>query len=172
MGRAEVTTIIHAPAAAVWNSLNDITRTPEWVVGLEQAEITTPGAYGAGTSYTDYNRLGPALQTTPWHITAFEPMTRQVHVSESAALPTTMTLSLSPVPEGTRLHMLVEYRFMPRLGLFSRLVEAVMMNRALGGVLRQNQANLNAYLQRRAQEQQVAAAWNGVEYAFQPPHMG
>lgn len=149
MGRAEAATIIHAPVETVWNTLNDIEHTPDWVVGLEKAEIVTPGAYGLDAIYHDHNRLGPLPQVTPWHVTAFEPMTRQVHESKSAALPSKMALTLSPTPEGTRLHMAVEYRFLPRLGFISRIFESLVMNRVLTGVLRQNQANLNTYLAAR-----------------------
>ncbi|MBI5667702.1 MAG: SRPBCC family protein [Chloroflexi bacterium] len=150
MGYAEATTLIHAPVEAVWNALNDIDHTPDWVVGLEKAEIVTPGDYGLGAIYHDHNRLGPLPQVTPWHVTTFEPMIRQVHESQTAALPSRMTLTLTPAPEGTRLHMAVEYRFLPRLGVISRILESLVMNRVLTGVLRQNQANLNAYLTRLA----------------------
>lgn len=149
MGRIDVATTVQAPLEAVWNCLNDIDHTPEWVVGLEAAAVTTPGPYGAGTVYHDYNRLGPFLQVTPWRITAFDPMTYQVHESESTMLPSRMILNLSPTPEGTRLQMIVEYRLLPRLGPVSRLLENLLFNRLLAGVLRQNQANLNAYLSRK-----------------------
>lgn len=149
MGWTEAATIIHAPVEAVWNSLNDIAQTPKWVVGLERAEIITDGDYSRGTIYNDYNRLGPVLQTTSWQVTVFEPMQRQVHVSDSAVLPTTMTLTLTPVPEGTRLNMEVMYTFLPQLGLFSRWFEGAVMNRILNQVLRQNQANLDVYLTQR-----------------------
>jgi uncharacterized protein YndB with AHSA1/START domain len=148
MGYAEASRIINAPVEAVWNALNDIDHTPDWVTGLENAEIVTTGEYGAGTIYTDYNRLGPVLQTTPWRITVFEPMTHQVHESESATLPSKMTIKLTPAPEGTHLHMIVEYQFLPRLGAFGRLLENVLMNRLIKQVLTQNQTSLDVYLGR------------------------
>lgn len=150
MGYVEAATTINAPVQAVWDALNDIDHTPEWVVGLEAAEVKTSGPFGAGTVYHDHNRLGPFPQVTPWEIIVFEPMTRQVHQSQSAALPSTMTLNLSPTAEGTRLQMIVEYRFLPRLGPVSRFLEGLLMNRLLKQVLRQNQANLNKYLGRQS----------------------
>ena len=150
MGTVEAAATVHAPIEAVWGCLNDIAHTPEWVVGLEAAEVKTPGPYGLGAIYHDHNRLGPMLQVTPWRITAFEPETLQVHESESATLPSKMTLNLSPAPEGTRLQMIVEYRFLPWLGPVSRLIEAVLMNRLLKGVLRRNLANLNEYVARKS----------------------
>ncbi|MBZ0300201.1 MAG: SRPBCC family protein [Anaerolineae bacterium] len=146
MGTVEAGTIIHAPVKVVWDCLNDIDHTPEWVVGLVAAEIVTSGTYGEGSVYHDHNRLGPFLQTTPWTVTAFESLAHQVHESDSAALPSKMTLNVSPDPEGTYLEMIVEYRLLPRLGVVSRLLEQVLMNRMLKQVLKQNQANLNAYL--------------------------
>lgn len=146
MGYVESAALIHASVETVWQTLNDIDHTPDWVTGLEKAEIITTGAYGAGTIYQDYNRLGPMLQVTPWHITVFEPMTRQIHVSESANLPSTITLTLTPTPEGTQLVMQVEYRFLPRLGIVSRWLEKLLMNRVLKQVIQQNQASLNRYL--------------------------
>lgn len=146
MGYAQAASIIHAPVEVVWDCLNDIDHTPQWVTGLEDAKIVTTGSYGVGTIYHDYNRLGPALQVTPWRITTFEPMTRQVHQSESATLPSTMILNLSAAPEGARLQFVVEYRLLPRLGLVSRLLEQVLMNRLITQVLKQNLAGLDAYL--------------------------
>lgn len=149
MAWTQATTIIHAPVETVWNALNDIARTPEWVVGLEKSEVVTDGDYGKGTIYTDTNRLGPFLQTTRWLVWVYEPMNRQSHVSSSAMLPTTMELKLTPVPEGTRLQMEVMYRLLPQLGFLSRIFEAAVMNRLLAQILRQNQANLDVYLARQ-----------------------
>jgi uncharacterized protein YndB with AHSA1/START domain len=146
MGYAEAVETIHAPLEMVWDTLNDIDHTHKWVVGLERAEITTEGSYGVGTVYHDYNRLGPALQVTAWHIVVFEPMTRQVHVSDSDALPSKMVIVMAQRAEGTRVRMSVEYRFMPKWGRFSRLFETLVMNHILSGVLRQNLGRLNAYL--------------------------
>ncbi len=150
MGYVESAALIHASVETVWQTLNDIDRTPEWVTGLEKAEVITTGVYGAGTIYQDYNRLGPMLQVTPWYITIFEPMTRQIHVSESASLPSTMTLTLTPTVEGTRLVMQVEYRCLPRLGLLSRWLEKLLMNQVLKQVIQQNQASLNRYLSQKS----------------------
>jgi uncharacterized protein YndB with AHSA1/START domain len=146
MGYVSVSSVIHAPAESVWNALNDIDRTPDWVVGLEAAEIVTEGDYGHGSIYHDHNRLGPFPQVTPWHVTVFDPMAKQVHKSESTSLPTQMTLNLSPAAEGTHLQMIVEYRLLPRLGVISQLFERLVMNRLLAGVVKQNQANLDQHL--------------------------
>ena len=146
MGQVTAARTVHAPIETVWQCLNDIDHTPEWVTGLAAAEIKTPGAYSVGTIYHDTNRLGPMLQVTPWHITTFDPPTRQVHESESTTLPSTMILNLSPVPDGTQVEMIVHYRFLPRLGLVSRAFEGLVMNRLLKRVLRQNLTNLDDYL--------------------------
>jgi len=157
MGHAEAATVIHAPVEVVWNCLNDIEHTREWVVGLVDAEIVTSSPYGVGTIYKDYNRLGPMLQVTPWRITVFEPLRCQVHESESASLPSKMTLNLLPAPDGsTYLQMIVEYQFLLRLGLIGRVLEGLLMNRLLKQVLRQNQANLNAYLRRPVKPKAVS----------------
>ena len=149
MGRAEASTLIYAPIDVVWYCLNDIDHTPEWVVGLTSAEIKTAGAYDVGTIYVDYNKFGPIPQTTSWLVTVFEPMTRQVHVSQSKILPTTMRLDLAPAAEYTRLRFTVEYRFLPNTGIIGRALENLLMNRLLSQVIRQNLNNLNAYVGRR-----------------------
>lgn len=146
MGYTEATTTIHAPVEIVWASLNDIARTPDWVTGLADARLETPEPVGVGSVYTDYNRLGPFLQVTRWRVTVFEPHKLQVHESESAVLPSRMTLELSPTTAGTALRMTVEYRLLPGLGAISRALESALMNHLLQRVLRQNQASLNAYL--------------------------
>ncbi|MBZ0287820.1 MAG: hypothetical protein K8I30_09415, partial [Anaerolineae bacterium] len=71
------------------------------------------------------------------------------HESQSAVLPSKMTLTLSPLAGGqTRLIMDVSYRFLPQLGFISRAFERLVMNRVLSGVIHQNQVNLDRYLQR------------------------
>lgn len=146
MGYAQATNDIHAPIEAVWDALNDIDHTPAWVEGLERAEVITPPPYGVGTIYTDYNWLGPFLQVTNWQITHFEPYAQQVHESQSRVLPSAMTMTLTAIPEGARLDMAVNYRFLPRFGVVGRLLEKWVMNRLLAQVLKQNQVNLNVYL--------------------------
>jgi uncharacterized protein YndB with AHSA1/START domain len=146
MGYADASSVVDAPVEAVWNALNDIDHTPDWVVGLEKATIETSGPYGAGTIYHDFNRLGPVLQVTPWHITEFEPMSHQVHVSASAVLPSKMTLNLSPANQGTALTFVVEYQLLPKWRAVGRLLERLLMNRMIKSVLKQNIARLNVYL--------------------------
>jgi hypothetical protein len=148
VGHVRQTRIIDAPPQAVWNALNDISRTPQWVVGLVGAELVTPGPVGLHSVYIDYNRLGPFPQKTTWHITEFEPLVCQVHESTSRILPTTMTLGIAAVPGGTRLEMVVDYAFLPQLGKVGRWLERVLMNRMLGQVIAQNQAQLAAHLSR------------------------
>jgi carbon monoxide dehydrogenase subunit G len=146
MGFVRQQRIIDATPQAIWNALNDIDRTPAWVVGLARAEQVTPGPMAKDSVYIDYNRLGPFLQKTTWMVTEFEPLVCLVHVSGSRVLPTTMTLGLSPADGGTRLVMIVEYAFLPQLGVVGRWLERVLMNRMLGQVIAQNQAQLAAYL--------------------------
>jgi len=153
MGYAEAIQTIKAPVEMVWDTLNDINHTPKWVVGLERAEVTTAGAYGVGTIYTDHNRIGPMLQRTAWQITEFEPKSRQVHISDSTSLPSKMVIVMAARAEGTRVRMSVEYQFMPQWGVASRVFESLVMNHVLSGVLRQNLAQLNGYLQLQEKEQ-------------------
>jgi hypothetical protein len=146
MGRAEANIIVGASAEAVWNLLNDIDHTPEWVVGLVDAEMQTQGKYGVGSVYVDHNRIGPIPQVTPWTVTEFDPMSRQVHESDSNVLPSTMIINLGRVSKGTHIQMIVKYRFMPFLGPISAFIEKYLMDKMLKQVLKQNLANLNTYL--------------------------
>lgn len=142
--------IIEAPLHEVWAALNDIHHTPEWVVGLERAELVSPDEFGQGSVYIDYNRLGPFLQKTPWCITEFEPYVGQVHVSASSVIPTTLTMRLAPAPEGVRLEMTIDFQFLPRFGALGRFLERRLMSRVIAKVIAQNLASLNQHLKRRA----------------------
>lgn len=155
MGYAEASQIIHAPIEKVWNTLNDIDNTSKWVVGLEKAEIKTVGDFGKDSVYTDYNRLGPIPQITDWRVAEFEPMSRQVHMSNSEGLPSTMTLSLSSISEGTLLKMTVDYHFMPHWGVISRVFEGLVMNHMLKSVLKQNMSHLDSYLQKNTRNKRT-----------------
>ena len=149
MSRVERSIIINAPASAVWNLLDDLQHTPDWVVGLERVENITPGPVRVGTVYHDIDRIGPFLQRTSWTITAFEPMSQQIHVSESSVLPSTMILNITLEGAGVRFEQIVEYRFLRQLGLFSRLLEKVLMNHLLKLAFKQIQANLKAHIEQQ-----------------------
>lgn len=149
MGQVTAKMIVSAPVEAVWNCLNDIDNTPRWVVGLERAEWVTKPPVAVGSIYIDYNRLGPFPQVTPWHVRAFQPMSHMIHESESALLPSRMTINIKSVLFGTEVEMIVEYRFLPKLGIISRVFESWVMNRALPQVLKQNLLQMEAYLQQQ-----------------------
>jgi hypothetical protein len=149
MSLVERSIILNTSSSNVWNVLNDLQHTPDWVVGLERTENITPGPVGVGTIYHDINRIGPLLQRTPWTITEFEPMSRQVHVSESSVLPSTMILTITPEGAGVRFEQIVEYRFLPQLGPLSRLLEKAVMNRLLKLAFKQIQANLKTYIEQQ-----------------------
>jgi hypothetical protein len=149
MAHAETTAIIRAPVEAVWHALNDIDNTKDWVVGLEKAVIITTGEFGVGSAYYDYNRLGPFLQKTLWRITEFEPTTQQAHVSESKVLPSTIRFALSPVPEGTYVRMVVDFQFLPQLGIIGRLLERAVLSQGIENIISKNLANLDVYLARK-----------------------
>ena len=154
MGYVEAARLINAPVETVWNSLHDIARTPEWVVGLEKAEITTSGPPGEGTIYMDYNRLGPFLQVSPWHITTFEPMRQQVHESHSKTIPSRLTLNLAPAAGGTHLQFIMEFQFLPQLRPVGQLLENLLLKRMISQIIHQNLVNLDAYLTAQAQATQ------------------
>ena len=149
MGRVEATAFVDAAFEIVWNTLNDIDNTPEWVVGLQAAEVKTAGVYGLGTIYDDYNRLGPVLQKTAWRITRFEPTTCQIHESESTIFPAKLIMNLSPLNDNTRVQMIIDYRVLPKLGPISRLLEYMLTNCLLKMMLKQNLRRLNQYLRQR-----------------------
>lgn len=149
MERVRSAGIIHASLEEVWATLNDIAHTPDWVVGLERAALTTPAPFGKGSVYIDYNRLGPFLQATPWRVTEFVPLVCQVHVSESRVIPSTLTMGVSMATEGTRLEMTMEVEFLPQLGALGRLLERHLMKRAVHHVITNNLVNLDRLLTAR-----------------------
>jgi len=149
MPRVHHASIINAPLPDVWAALNDIAHTPEWVVGLERAELISPDEFGRGSVYVDYNRLGPFPQKTAWCITEFEPYVCQVHVSTSTIIPSTLTMGLSLASDGVWLEMTIDYQFLPQLGALGRFLERALMSRMIGKVIAQNLANLNQRLKQR-----------------------
>jgi hypothetical protein len=78
-------------------------------------------------------------------------MSRQVHVSDSAVLPSMMEIIVAPQAEDTRVKMSVQYRFMSRLGVISRAFEYLVMNHMLKSVLGQNLTQLDRYLQEKSE---------------------
>lgn len=145
MSCVEANIIVGASIETVWNCLNDITHTSNWVNGLVNAEIITRGRYGKGSVHVQHSRTG-LLPTSTWTVTAFEPRSRQVHVLQSAVLPAALTIAVNPVAQGTQIRINLDYRFLPMLGSVSRGLERLIMDKRMKQVLKQNLASFNTYL--------------------------
>lgn len=146
MSCVEANIIVGASIETVWNCLNDITHTSNWVNGLVNAEIITRGKYGKGSIHVQHSRAGLLPLTTTWAVTAFEPRSRQVHISQSAALPAALTIYVSRVAQGTQIQIGLDYRFLPMLGAVSRGLERFVLDKRMKQALKQNLASFNTYL--------------------------
>jgi len=146
MSCVEANFTVGASIETVWNCLNDIAHLSSWMSGLTNAEVITRGKYGKGSAHVQHSRNSLLPSTTTWTITAFEPFARQVHVSQSSALPATLTINVKRVATGTQIQISLDYQFLPMLGSVSRGLERLVMDKRMKQALKQNLASFNTYL--------------------------
>jgi uncharacterized membrane protein len=76
MKRVELAIDIYAPVSDIWVVLTDPAGFPDWITGMQAAEILTEGDYGVGTRYRVV--AGTGDRTVEWvvEITGVEPERR------------------------------------------------------------------------------------------------
>lgn len=113
---------IAAPPEAVWAILCDPTLYPEFVVPTDEMLDVSEGTFGEGSTYREYGGIPPFKGESDWRVTAFEPVTHQVHVGDDGGTTMHLDVALEPTAAGTRYTQV--FRIEPRW--FLRPVMALM----------------------------------------------
>lgn len=134
MARVEASVVINRPAEEVSAYLNDIRNAPEWQSGLLEAEQTSEGPVGVGTTFRGVLLfLGRRLEWTS-ELTEYEPNRKWKEKIAAGRLSLEQSLTFEPVEGGTRVTLVGEGE--PR-GFF-RLADPIvvrMMQRDVEGNL-------------------------------------
>jgi carbon monoxide dehydrogenase subunit G len=117
---------IAAPPAVVWAFISDLSRIPEWVLGTKKMVWISTAEAELGTEYRELTQIGPSIAETAWRITTFRTPHVQTHESHSALGSMTLTMTVEPHDQGTRLVYQGQYQLLPRVRPLGRLLELLI----------------------------------------------
>jgi uncharacterized membrane protein len=93
----EVTIDIQAPSTAVWETLIDVERWPEWTQSVKRVQRLEAEPFGVGsTARVEQPRLRPMV----WKVTEFDPEHSFIWAATSAGITTVGAHGVSPSADG------------------------------------------------------------------------
>ena len=126
MARAEASLVINCPVDKLFAYLADISKGTEWQSELVEAQQTSSGPVGVGTTISEVRRiLGRNLETS-FTITEFVPDCRLEFKSTSGPIPMRAYYSLEESGGGAKVTMVVEAEL---TGVF-KMTEPLVVNTA------------------------------------------
>jgi uncharacterized membrane protein len=81
----EVTIDIQAPSAAVWETLIDVERWPEWTQSMKRVQRLEAGPFGVGSTARVEQ---PRLRSMVWKVTEYDPEHSFIWAATSAGITT------------------------------------------------------------------------------------
>ncbi len=108
MARAEMSVVINCPAPDIFAYMTDIAKGTEWQEDLVEAQQTSTGPMGVGTTIREVRRFMSRRLESVFKITEHEPGRKLSFESTSGPLPLRGHYDLEPVDSGTRVTMVVE----------------------------------------------------------------
>lgn len=99
MGRIRVSTVIDAPPATVWRTLEDVGSHVEWMADAEAIRFRTERRAGRGTVFECDTRVGPITLTDVMEITRWSPR-RAMGVRHTGVVTGTGRFTLRPTRGG------------------------------------------------------------------------
>ncbi len=126
MAKAEVSTTIKRPVEDVFAVLSNPENSPKWSSSSLEAEQTSPGPIGVGTTARSVGKfLGRRIESES-EITEFEPNRKFAVQSKSGPFPFQASMNFEPIEGGTR----VNVTFVAEPGGFFKLAEPLVMSMA------------------------------------------
>ena len=108
MARFTCSTAIKRPVEDVFSVLSDPANDPTWSSAVVEAEQTSPGPIGVGTTARFVSKLLGRRIETDWEITEFEPNHRFVALSKSRPFPLQVSMNFESAEGGTRVSVTYE----------------------------------------------------------------
>jgi len=150
MPRIIVSTEINASSPEVWDLMCDAKRYSEWVVPTDAVLEAPDGPIQAGSVYREHGGIPPFKADSEWHVTAFEPTRRQVHIGDDGTMTMTLEILIESVSTGTALTLDIDFK--PRWWLLApvSVMWALMMGRRGTEAMRQTAANFKRLAESKA----------------------
>ena len=145
MARAEASVEINCPVHTVFAYLTDIDQGTQWQAELIEAQQTSTGPVGVGTTIREVRRFMGRQMESVFKITEHEPDRRLYFESTSGPLPMRGHYNIEPLDEGARVTVVVEAEL---TGVF-RMTEPLVVHSAKRQ-LDTDLAKLKALLEARA----------------------
>ncbi len=122
MERIETSVVINRPVKEVFAFLEDPANDPQWQSGLLEAEYTSEGPLGVGTTAREVRKLlGRRIEST-YEITEYEPDSKMALKTTSGPIPIEQSASFEAVEEGTKVTLVGEFE----PGGFFKLAEPIV----------------------------------------------
>jgi uncharacterized protein YndB with AHSA1/START domain len=145
MARMEASVVINRPTDEVFAYVSDPGSWPQWEAGLLEAEQTSEGLVGVGTTFRGVNQfLGRRMEWTS-EVMEYEPNKKIEQKLISGPMSMEQSLTFEPVEGGTRLTLAGEWE----TGGFFKLAEPIV-TRTGQRQLEGNLANLKDILEAQA----------------------
>jgi uncharacterized protein YndB with AHSA1/START domain len=108
IARFRCSTTIKRPVEDVFTVLSNPANDPTWSSAVVEAEQTSTGPIGVGTTARFVSKLLGRRIETKWEITEFEPNQRFVALTNSRPFPVQVSMTFEPIEGGTRVGVTYE----------------------------------------------------------------
>lgn len=126
MAKFDVSTTIKRPVEDVFAALSNVENSPKWSSAALEAEQTSPGPIGVGTTARVVGKfLGRRIESESV-VTEFEPNRKYTWESKSGPFPFNGSTTVDQIEGGTRVNTTVEVE----PGGFFKLAEPLLMSMA------------------------------------------
>ena len=131
MPKVQITKMIKASPEVVWNFISDVEKAPQWVTVMQSLVASTDNPVKEGTVYRERSKVGPKASETSWTITRFEAPRIQIHECRESVFSATLTMSLEPIKDQTRLIHTTEYTLLPGFRPLGWLLEKLIVHKSM-----------------------------------------
>ena len=130
MKRVERAATIGTPPAELFAYLAELDNLDEWMAGIVEAEVTSPGELGAGSTARVVRALGSQRVEAPLTVAEYDPPRHLVITSEVAGVNVAASLDLEPAGDATNLRFGMEIRG----SMLTRFMEPMIAGAAGGEI--------------------------------------
>ena len=106
--KIEIAVDIAAPPAAVYATITDLARWPDFVRGIERMEILTSGPVGVGTTFRETRTMFGRSATEEMTVAQLKPPHRFDLTAENHSTRYLVVHDIAPAPDGARLRLVFE----------------------------------------------------------------
>ena len=152
MFNISVSTDIKCSPEQLWTLIDDTEKYPEWVEPTDEMLEPSEGGLSQGATYKEYGGIKPCKGESTWHVTEYEPYSRQVHIGDDGSVKMTLQFTMEPKDDG--ITFIQNLRFKPRWWIVPvmLIMWPLLMGRRGRAAIKKTQMNAKEILERSAPE--------------------